>query len=212
LRIAGWHALTDMTLVSTSTASYLYDNNGNMISKTDATGTTQFVWDFENRLTQVVTPSAGSVTYKYDALGRRIQRTPSSGITCSVMRDNFEDAQIDGAFIRDLTLVPSNNVRIGLIRAPKDESERQVSVLSELQFHEIHSFHCNFDANPWLEIKSHATMSQSEYLNRYQHGGAFGPEVRHFQIICDEGEINILAPRFSVRVVEEIPHRGPSEE
>src|SRR3989454_6449034 len=50
-------------LVTTSTASYIYNNNGNMISKTDATGTTQFVWDFENRLTQVVTPSAGSVTY-----------------------------------------------------------------------------------------------------------------------------------------------------
>jgi YD repeat-containing protein len=49
-------------LVTTSSASYIYNNNGNMISKTDATGTTQFVWDFENRLTQVVTPSSGSVS------------------------------------------------------------------------------------------------------------------------------------------------------
>jgi hypothetical protein len=131
------------------------------------------------------------------------------------MPDNFEDAQIDGAFIRDLALVPSNNVRMSLIRAPKDESERQVSVLSELQFHEIQSFHCNFDANPWLEIESHATVSQSEYLSRYlgnQQGGASVPEMRHFQIICDEGEMNILAPRFTLLVVEEIPHRGPSEE
>ena len=40
--------------MSTTTASYLYNNNGNMITKSDSTGTTQFAWDFENRLTQVV--------------------------------------------------------------------------------------------------------------------------------------------------------------
>ena len=60
-------------LTNTTTASYIYDNNGNLISKTEGAGTTQFQWDFENRLTQVVKPSAGSVTYKYDALGRRVQ-------------------------------------------------------------------------------------------------------------------------------------------
>ena len=130
------------------------------------------------------------------------------------MIEDFEDAQIDGAFIRDLTLVPSCNVRMSLIRAPKDESERQVSVLSEVQFHEAQSFHCNFEANPWLEIESHATVSQSEYLDRYlanQRGGASGSEMRHFQITCDEGEINILAERFTIQVLEEIPHRGPSD-
>jgi len=42
-------------LVSTSTASYIYNNNGNMVSRIEGTGTTQCVWDFENRLTQVVT-------------------------------------------------------------------------------------------------------------------------------------------------------------
>jgi RHS repeat-associated protein len=57
----------------------LYDNNGSMISKADGNGTTQFAWDFENRLTQVVTPASGSITYKYDALGRRIQSAPASG-------------------------------------------------------------------------------------------------------------------------------------
>src|SRR6266436_7109322 len=131
------------------------------------------------------------------------------------MIEAFEDAQIDGAFIRELALIPSNNVRMSLLRAPDDGSERQVSVLSELQFHEVRSFHCNFDANPWLEIESHTSLAQSEYLNRYiakQGGGASDLEVRHFQIVCDEGEIDILSSRFTVRVVEEIPHRGPSEE
>jgi hypothetical protein len=129
------------------------------------------------------------------------------------MPENFEDIQIDGAFVRELVLTTSNNLRMSLLRAPHEKSEKQFSVLSELQFHEIQSVHCNFDAHPWLEIKSHATVPQSDYRKRYlanQHG-ASGADVRHFQIICDEGEINILAPRFTIVVVEEIPHRGASE-
>jgi RHS repeat-associated protein len=92
-------------LVTTSTASYIYNNNGNVISKTDATGTTQFVWDFENRLTQVVTPSSGNATYKYDALGRRIQRTPSSGISTNFVYDGqdvVKDLNSDGSAIEYL--------------------------------------------------------------------------------------------------------------
>jgi RHS repeat-associated protein len=89
----------DNRLTSTDTASYLYDNNGNMTAKSDSAGTTQLAWDFENRLTQVVTPSTGSVTYKYDALGRRTQRAPSSGVSTNfsydgadVVRDKNSDA------------------------------------------------------------------------------------------------------------------------
>jgi RHS repeat-associated protein len=80
-------------LTATSAASYLYNNNGNMITKSDSTGTTQFAWDFENRLTQVVTPSAGSVTYKYDALGRRIQSAPSTGALTNFTYDGDDVAQ-----------------------------------------------------------------------------------------------------------------------
>ena len=80
-------------LTATSGASYLYNNNGNMISKADSSGTTQFAWDFENRLTQVVTPSSGSVSYKYDALGRRIQSAPSSGASTNFNYDGDDVAQ-----------------------------------------------------------------------------------------------------------------------
>jgi RHS repeat-associated protein len=80
-------------LTNTDTAGYLYDNNGNMISKSDGAGTTQFQWDFENRLTTVVTPSAGSVAYKYDALGRRIQSAPSSGVSTNFTYDGDDVAQ-----------------------------------------------------------------------------------------------------------------------
>jgi RHS repeat-associated protein len=42
-----------------------------MSSKTDATGTTTYQYDAENRLVQVVTPSDGTWQYTYDALGNR---------------------------------------------------------------------------------------------------------------------------------------------
>ena len=77
-------------LVSTASATYSSDANGNLISKTDATGTTQFVWDFENRLRQVTLPNGASVNYKYDALGRRIQRAPSLGVAANFVYDGQE--------------------------------------------------------------------------------------------------------------------------
>jgi len=59
--------------------TFTYDNNGNLLTKVSGTDTTQYAWDFENRLTQVTLPNGTVVNYKYDALGRRIQRTTSAG-------------------------------------------------------------------------------------------------------------------------------------
>src|SRR5204863_4706611 len=54
-------------LTSLPGVTYTYDNNGNTKTKVDATGTTTYTWDFENRLTQVVLPgTGGTVTFKYD--------------------------------------------------------------------------------------------------------------------------------------------------
>lgn len=62
-------------MVSTPTALHVYDNNGNLTSKTDSTGMTSYAWDFENRLTSVSLPgSDGTVTFKYDPFGRRVQK------------------------------------------------------------------------------------------------------------------------------------------
>ncbi|HKR23161.1 MAG TPA: RHS repeat-associated core domain-containing protein, partial [Pyrinomonadaceae bacterium] len=66
-------------LTSTASATYIYDNNGNMLSKTDFSGTRNFAWDSDNRLKQVTLPGGLTVNYKYDAIGRRIQRTTSAG-------------------------------------------------------------------------------------------------------------------------------------
>jgi RHS repeat-associated protein len=71
---------TSNELTATPAATFTYDNNGNTLSKTDSTGTRNYTWDFENRLTSVVLPgSGGTVTFKYDPFGRRIQKSSSNG-------------------------------------------------------------------------------------------------------------------------------------
>src|SRR6266542_2729874 len=87
-------------LISSSSAGYIYNNNGNLVSKTDASGTTTFVYDAENRLTQVALPNGLTVNYKYDALGRRIQRTTSSGANERYVydgKDALADLNTDGS-------------------------------------------------------------------------------------------------------------------
>jgi RHS repeat-associated protein len=81
-------------LTSTGTATYSYDNNGNVTSKIDALGTWTFSYDEENRLTQVTVPSGPTVNYNYDALGRRIQRTTTGGANERYVYDRA-DALID---------------------------------------------------------------------------------------------------------------------
>jgi RHS repeat-associated protein len=66
-------------LSQTATASYSFNSNGNPTTKSYSSGTTQYRWDNENRLTHVILASGTTVNYKYDALGRRIERSTSSG-------------------------------------------------------------------------------------------------------------------------------------
>ena len=77
-------------LSSTANATYSYDNNGNLVAKTDSLGAWTFGYDEENRLTQVSKPSGPTVNYKYDGLGRRIQRTTSAGANERYVYDGHE--------------------------------------------------------------------------------------------------------------------------
>jgi RHS repeat-associated protein len=61
--------------------SYAYDANGNVTSKTDATGTTTYEYDTENRLIRLTTPDSQLITYKYDGLGRRVEKDVNGSIT-----------------------------------------------------------------------------------------------------------------------------------
>lgn len=89
-------------LTNTSAASFIYDSNGNLTSRTEPAGTTLYSWDFENRLKRVVLPNGNTVTYKYDALGRRIQRAPGAGVSTNFFYDGqdvIKDINSDGSTV-----------------------------------------------------------------------------------------------------------------
>jgi len=82
-------------LTSTSAASFTYDNNGNTLTKTDSTGTRNYTWDFENRLTSALLPGAGgTVTFQYDPLGRRIQKAFSHNSATTVTNYLYDGANV----------------------------------------------------------------------------------------------------------------------
>jgi RHS repeat-associated protein len=60
-------------VVSTATANYNYDANGNLTTKGEGTNFWRYGFDYENRLISASTRKQ-TVRYKYDALGRRVQR------------------------------------------------------------------------------------------------------------------------------------------
>ena len=71
-------------MLSREGVPYTYDNNGNLLSKTDGSGTTSYAWDFENRPTSVTLPGGGVVSFKYDPFGRRIYKSSPAGTTVYV--------------------------------------------------------------------------------------------------------------------------------
>jgi YD repeat-containing protein len=131
-----------------------------MISKSDATGTTQYAWDFENRLIQVVTPSSGSVTYKYDALGRRIQRTPSSGISTNFVYDD-QDVLLD--LNSSLAVTTSYLNGLGI-----DDHLRQTNATTGVSYYltDYLSSTSAFDGRQW-----HRCRTTQLRLVRQQFGG-----------------------------------------
>jgi len=70
-------------LTQAGSISYTYDENGNTLSQTDATNaanTRSYVYDTDNRLTEVHDASNAIVaTYRYDPFGRRVSKTLNNG-------------------------------------------------------------------------------------------------------------------------------------
>ncbi|MCX5658034.1 MAG: hypothetical protein NTZ48_07465, partial [Candidatus Omnitrophica bacterium] len=62
-------------MLSAGDATFTYDDNGNMLTKTVGSSTTTFEWDNEDRLTKVTLPDETEVAYEYDGVGRMISRT-----------------------------------------------------------------------------------------------------------------------------------------
>jgi len=78
-------------------ATYTYDSNGNTLTKTDGTGTTQYTWNYANQLTQVTLPgTTGTVTFKYDPFGRCVQKAFTvNGVTTTTNYLNDGDNVVE---------------------------------------------------------------------------------------------------------------------
>jgi RHS repeat-associated protein len=89
-------------LTASSAATYSYDANGNTLTKTVTGNTTQYTWDYENRLTSVVLPgTGGAVNFKYDPFLRRIYKS-SSALTSIYAYDSdnlIEETNSSGAVV-----------------------------------------------------------------------------------------------------------------
>jgi RHS repeat-associated protein len=57
-----------------------YDNNGNLQTITDSSGTTTYTWNARNQLVEI-SGSGVSATFVYDGLGRRKKKTINSDVT-----------------------------------------------------------------------------------------------------------------------------------
>ncbi|MGH9906763.1 MAG: RHS repeat domain-containing protein, partial [Pyrinomonadaceae bacterium] len=91
-------------LVTANGATFGYDTNGNLTSKTDASGSWTYSWDYENRLKLASKSGGVTVMYSYDALGRRIQHSSSASGTTKFVYDGpdvVRDLDGSGATLAD---------------------------------------------------------------------------------------------------------------
>jgi len=84
-----WNCDANNRLTSFNGTTFTYDNNGNTISKTKSGQTTNYTYDYENRLSRVFAtpPQAGEAIYTYDPFGRRLSKTVN-GVTKYYLYDN----------------------------------------------------------------------------------------------------------------------------
>jgi RHS repeat-associated protein len=85
-------------LIEDQEYTYDYDNNGNLIEKTNKSTleVTQYNYDAENRLIQIDKPGM-TATYRYDGLGRRIEKNVNGVITRYVYDKEDILSEFDGS-------------------------------------------------------------------------------------------------------------------
>jgi RHS repeat-associated protein len=119
LNVSSYTSNNSNELTNQPGVTYMYDNNGNVISKADGTGTTAYSWDFEDRLTRITLPGGSQVNFKYDPMGRRIQKSASSGTTNYIYDgvNVLEEVGTTGALVSRYTHGPGIDEPLALLRS-----------------------------------------------------------------------------------------------
>ena len=71
--------VTKLTYAGGISVSYSYDDNGNLSSMTDPTGTTSYTYDKDNRVLTKTLPGGTQLTYTYDPVGNLLTFTDGGG-------------------------------------------------------------------------------------------------------------------------------------
>jgi hypothetical protein len=125
------------------------------------------------------------------------------------MGEDFSQLEIDGSIISELKVVPSRKIVMTLLRGPKSEAERSVQTEHDLQFNGVEHFRMTIEAEPWIQVVSHDLFSESEYLKKYletSKGHSGGDKLFHFEIVCGQGRIDVVAKTVSFSLFNEIPY------
>jgi RHS repeat-associated protein len=85
-------------LLTSSTKSYSYDANGNLMSFADPTGTTNLTWDTRNRLQSISQANGQKTGFLYDFQGNLIQQQ-DSGPVLNLTQDFVLDRNANPAYV-----------------------------------------------------------------------------------------------------------------
>ncbi|TAK07103.1 MAG: hypothetical protein EPO39_07280 [Candidatus Manganitrophaceae bacterium] len=95
---AAYDAANEQIRFNAGAPNLVYDPNGNLVSQTDANGTTTYTWDARNRLVGINGPNV-SASFVYDAIGRRISKSINGTETKYQYDGNDILSEIGGATV-----------------------------------------------------------------------------------------------------------------
>jgi len=111
---AAYDAANEQIQFNSTTPNLTYDNNGNLTSQSDTSGTTNYTWDARNRLSNINGPST-TASFVYDALGRRTSKT-INGVQTDFQYDGHDIATEIGGGAVGVSYLRSLNIDEPFVR------------------------------------------------------------------------------------------------
>jgi|CXWL01.1.fsa_nt_gi RHS repeat-associated protein len=118
---AEYDASNQQIRINSTVPNAVYDENGNLVSNTDSSGTTNYSWNARRQLTSISGLSVNAV-FKYDPLGRRILKT-INGITTEFLYDGNDVIRENSGGSAIVSYLRSRKLDEPFIRKMQSESE-----------------------------------------------------------------------------------------
>lgn len=84
-------------LLTAGNMSFVYDANGNVVSKSVNNQTTQYLWDYEDKMVKIVYPNGSVNEFETNAEGKRRKKVDSIGTTYFFYDGDNLLAEVDGS-------------------------------------------------------------------------------------------------------------------